>query len=372
MTKQPQLANNLKLYRKKTGYTRSKLAKLINYSEKSVEKWEMGKSVPPLFVICELSEILGVSLETLIYGEYNEIIYFLGINGDGNSTEFLLVDAVGNEVAKCKRGTANPLYIGMDSCTAVLKSGIDHVCAGIERHKISAFIGISGTNPENQTKISRIVSEFRFGYFEIGTDVDNAIEIALQGEDGIAVILGSGCIAITKYNGVKDRVGGWGYLIDSGGSTYSIARDALEEVFKSVDGRGEETLLHKIFTRKLGHAPESVVPLLYELGKPNIASYYSAVFEAAELGDHTAVSILKKNSLFIAELIEASVSKYSAAVPRVVICGTLALEKAVLEPLIKEAMNSNVSIEFEARELVFGATQLAKKRWMASNTEPLL
>ena len=367
MTKRLQFSYNLKLYRKKAKYTRSALARIINYSEKSVEKWETGKSLPPLPVICELSEILGISLETLIYGEYNEIIYFLGINADGNSTDFLLVDAEGNEVAECRRGTANPLYIGMDACAAVLKSGIDHVCAGIDRHKITAFLGISGTNPENLTKITQIISEFRFGYFENGTDVDNAIEVALCGEDGIAVILGSGCIAVTRYNGVKSRVGGWGHLIDSGGSSYSIARDALEEVFRSIDGRSEGTLLLETFTKKLGHPPEKVVPLLYELGKPNIASYASAVFEAAASGDCTALSVLRKNAHFVAELINTSVAKYPDHAPRVVICGELSEEREALTPLISETLDDGISLEFEQRKLVFGATQLAKKRWLSRN-----
>ena len=46
--------------------TQSELAELLNYSDKSVSKWERADAIPDAFVLKKLSEIFGVTIDYLL------------------------------------------------------------------------------------------------------------------------------------------------------------------------------------------------------------------------------------------------------------------------------------------------------------------
>ncbi len=54
-------AENMALFRKKSGLTQFELAEKINYSDKTVSKWERGEGLPDLYVLSQMAEILSVS-----------------------------------------------------------------------------------------------------------------------------------------------------------------------------------------------------------------------------------------------------------------------------------------------------------------------
>ena len=60
------IAKNLASYRKTAGLTQAELAEKINYSDKSVSKWESGNGVPDLYVMLQLAELYGVTVDELI------------------------------------------------------------------------------------------------------------------------------------------------------------------------------------------------------------------------------------------------------------------------------------------------------------------
>ena len=61
------LAKQLVKYRTNAGYTQSKLASMLNYSDKSVSKWERGEGMPDLTVLVKLAEIYHCSVNDLLY-----------------------------------------------------------------------------------------------------------------------------------------------------------------------------------------------------------------------------------------------------------------------------------------------------------------
>lgn len=63
------IAGNLVRYRKEAGLTQAELAEKINYSDKSVSKWESGNGIPDVYTLLQIAEIYGVSLQALIDGE---------------------------------------------------------------------------------------------------------------------------------------------------------------------------------------------------------------------------------------------------------------------------------------------------------------
>ena len=59
-------AANIISLRTKAGMTQAKLAELLNYSDKSVSKWERAEAVPDAYVLKHMSEIFGVSVDYLL------------------------------------------------------------------------------------------------------------------------------------------------------------------------------------------------------------------------------------------------------------------------------------------------------------------
>ena len=60
------IAKNLTSCRKAAGLTQAELAEKINYSDKSVSKWESGNGVPDIYTLMQLSELYGVTLDALV------------------------------------------------------------------------------------------------------------------------------------------------------------------------------------------------------------------------------------------------------------------------------------------------------------------
>lgn len=56
-------------YRKLSGLTQAELAAKLNYSDKSISKWERGDGTPDIFVLKDLADIYGVTVNDLISEE---------------------------------------------------------------------------------------------------------------------------------------------------------------------------------------------------------------------------------------------------------------------------------------------------------------
>ena len=64
------IANNISELRKIHGYTQFELAEKLNYSDKSISKWERGDSIPDIAVLKEIADLFGVSLDYLVESEH--------------------------------------------------------------------------------------------------------------------------------------------------------------------------------------------------------------------------------------------------------------------------------------------------------------
>lgn len=66
------LGKNITALRTKHGLTQTELAEKLNYTDKSVSKWEHGDSTPPIDVLKEIAELFGVTVDYLISEEPEE------------------------------------------------------------------------------------------------------------------------------------------------------------------------------------------------------------------------------------------------------------------------------------------------------------
>ena len=60
------VAKNITQYRKAHHDTQLDLATKLNYSDKSVSKWERGESLPDVYILSQIAELYGVSVSALI------------------------------------------------------------------------------------------------------------------------------------------------------------------------------------------------------------------------------------------------------------------------------------------------------------------
>lgn len=66
------IADNITYFRKRSGLTQTKLAEMINYSDKSVSKWERGDGIPDVTVLVKLAKIFDVTVNDLVSEERPE------------------------------------------------------------------------------------------------------------------------------------------------------------------------------------------------------------------------------------------------------------------------------------------------------------
>ena len=60
------ICENLAKYRKFNGYTQLMLAEKLNYSDKAVSKWENGECLPDVYVLKQIADLYGVTVNDLL------------------------------------------------------------------------------------------------------------------------------------------------------------------------------------------------------------------------------------------------------------------------------------------------------------------
>ncbi|MBQ8383478.1 MAG: helix-turn-helix transcriptional regulator [Clostridia bacterium] len=66
LTLRKTIAENLTYYRRAHGLTQAALAATLNYSDKSVSKWERGEGLPDVSVLVMLAEYYGITVNDLV------------------------------------------------------------------------------------------------------------------------------------------------------------------------------------------------------------------------------------------------------------------------------------------------------------------
>lgn len=66
------VADNLIYYRRRQGLTQAALAQTLNYSDKSVSKWERAEGMPDVTVLMAIAELYGITLNDLVKARSEE------------------------------------------------------------------------------------------------------------------------------------------------------------------------------------------------------------------------------------------------------------------------------------------------------------
>ncbi|NLJ80447.1 MAG: ATPase [Firmicutes bacterium] len=237
--------------------------------------------------------------------------YVLGLDGGGSKTVCFLADKKGMIVGRGEAGSA--LYYGNGTKKALgeIKKAFNQAAAGCPQGCIqTACFGLAGI--DSKTDYKRIYRILKAEEFAPGIVLENDAVIALVGgnarEQGVVLIAGTGAIAYgINKQGQRRRSSGWGHLIGDEGSGYNIAVSGVAAALRAYDGRGQDTLLVKLFKDVLAlETMEDIMERIYfSLSKEEIASLAYLVFEAVEKGDQAAREIIHKAGSELALSIKA-------------------------------------------------------------------
>jgi N-acetylglucosamine kinase-like BadF-type ATPase len=240
---------------------------------------------------------------------------FLGIDGGGTKTDFLLIDEKGHLLASHKGGSAYYLETGVDALQSMLATGIEATLqqAGVAASELTfAFIGLpahgedSGLLPRLNSIAAGVLPQSKF---RCGNDMVCGWAGALGGNDGINIVAGTGSIAYGEFASRQARSGGWGELFSDEGSAYWIAREALTLFSRMSDGREPRAPLYHLMRDRFGLKEDlDLCAVVYGpplMSRSRLASLAPLVAEAAREGDSSARGLFEQAALHLAAIVHA-------------------------------------------------------------------
>jgi N-acetylglucosamine kinase-like BadF-type ATPase len=237
---------------------------------------------------------------------FGAMAFYLGIDGGGTKTKFLLGDEQ-RVLAEANVGGSNILRSGVESVRAFVRAGCSEVCkaAGVHASAISCTVaGIAGSsNEEVRATLLAMLRETIPGEIVIVGDMVIAHQAALDGAPGVLVNSGTGSIAYGKNaKNEAARAGGWGFAISDEGSGHWIGRAAIAIAMRRYDSRQDDGFLQHLKTAIGADEIEDLARFANSTANPDFAKAFPAVLALAERGDATAREILKRAGAELAEL----------------------------------------------------------------------
>jgi N-acetylglucosamine kinase-like BadF-type ATPase len=226
---------------------------------------------------------------------------YLGVDGGGTKTRFLLVDANAQPLAEAELGTTYFPQVGLDGAASVLEHGIAQLLsqAGLDADAIGmAFFGLPayGENAHVAQQLDALpLAILGHTRYRCGNDMLCGWAGSLGCADGINLIAGTGSMGYGQRGALGARAGGWGDLFGDEGSAHWIAVQGLNAFSRMSDGRLPKGPLHTIVRRTLAlHADLELCAHVYgdNLGsRTQIAGMAGMVMDAAQAGDTHAQRI---------------------------------------------------------------------------------
>ncbi|MGG4440083.1 N-acetylglucosamine kinase [Brevibacillus fortis] len=294
--------------------------------------------------------------------------WFIGIDGGGSKTKAAICNEAGQVQAIVAGESSNPLSRSWGDVEATLRQLIDavRIKAGAKEEEVAGlFIGLGGADrPQIKERLQHAFADEWGERLLIDNDVIAALYAGTWGQPGIVLLAGTGSIACAfSKEGARHRVGGWGYLIGDEGSGFDLGKKAAIAVMREYDGRGESTVLTRLFMDYYGvERPDELISLIYEGSNPRmeLAKTSQLVEQAAALGDPVANALIMQAVEDLLELADACLKKVQKPVPVVLAGGLLTASTILREQLVARASFQTVipTVPPVVGALVAAVTQL--------------
>jgi N-acetylglucosamine kinase-like BadF-type ATPase len=240
---------------------------------------------------------------------------FLGVDGGGTKTAFLLLSPEGTVLARHEGGSSYHPEVGIEGVREVLRDGVREVLAEADLQPAAirhAFFGLPalGEDPATDPILAGAPgAALAGGQYSCGNDMVGGWAGALACEDGIVVTAGTGSIAYGEYRGRSARAGGWGEVFSDEGSAHWIGREGLGLFSKMSDGRAPAgPLLELVRARFQLTRDIDLCGLINTPGgaaRSAVAQLSQIVAAAAQAGDEAAKAIFTRAGAELARLADA-------------------------------------------------------------------
>lgn len=235
------------------------------------------------------------------------------------------------------------------------------------RNTACVIAGVSGARIEkDRIKLAKKISaSLRFKNISIYPDTAIAFAVVFSHFDKNCGILLAGTGSVFYYinsKGMVERSGGWGRHIGDEGSGYWIAKEALNRLTLSFDGRGRKTKLEYVLNRKYGINKENLIKHIYHKNF-EISKITKHVFDCAESGDKVSIEIIRDAAGKLGDHF-IPLRKVKAAVA---LSGSLFTEEKLLEKYLREIVKKRFpDIKFikPKRKPVWGAVEIGKQLYI--------
>jgi N-acetylglucosamine kinase-like BadF-type ATPase len=248
---------------------------------------------------------------------------YLGIDGGGSKTSFLLVDEYYNEICHIQTGPSNHLSVGDDAARAAIAEGISSLT---ERPDI-VCAGFAGAGRPESVSFYREVLQSLIPGAQIIIESDAFISSigAIGIDPGVLLIAGTGSIVIGRdKNRGMFRVGGWGPNFGDEGSGFWIGREAVRAALRAIDLQSLSE-----FTRRIAAALElkSIQEVVGawaggRIGVPDIAGLFPEV--VAMYPEEPARQILTDAAFHLHSLVQIGVKRVGVEDCRKSLSGSVA------------------------------------------------
>ncbi|WP_343246811.1 N-acetylglucosamine kinase [Diplocloster hominis] len=170
--------------------------------------------------------------------------YYIGIDGGGTKTDFILCNESGEILARKRYGSASHKQIGISGVVELLRRGIHDLLeeAGLkERAQYYGCFGMPlfGEFPEYDRQIENdIKQELASCHIRVVNDAQAGWAGSLGMQPGINVVAGTGSIGFgVNDEGKTAKAGGWSEFFSDEGSCNWIGRRTIEYFAKEADER---------------------------------------------------------------------------------------------------------------------------------------
>lgn len=310
-------------------------------------------------------------------------MYYLGIDGGGTYSRLLGISDDGENLGGFTGGSTNLSSNSYDSVKDTIDALIINFLdkTGLKLNECAAFcIGSAGIDlPVDVSKMESLLREIGIKCpVVVVNDAELILAAGTGGGPGIAVISGTGSVGYAKdMDGNLLRCGGWGNMIDDGGSGYYIGIQAVRAALMSYDGRSPETML----TREIKEhfkikSIDEVLKFIYteDFNKKRIAEIALIVSKCADLNDIAAKDIEMRASYELFNLVDALAKRSGMHETKIVLSGSVLLLNSRIQEkftaLVKEKYGGmNITPITEKPEM--GAIYLAKRVVLGNDGEKL-
>jgi N-acetylglucosamine kinase-like BadF-type ATPase len=241
---------------------------------------------------------------------------FLGVDGGGSKTAFLLINEAGQVLARHVEGSAYHPEVGIDGVRSMFANGCSATVAlaGLRLSDVDfAFFGIPayGEDSRLQSTLEDLPSDaLPLARYRCGNDMVCAWSGSLAGDDGLNVVAGTGSIVYGEYQGKRVRAGGWGELFSDEGSAHWIAREGLGLFSRMSDGRSPRGKLYEQFRAHFNLEDDlDICAAIYgadAMQRSQFSQLAKLVTSAALAGDELARQVLVRGAGELAEMLEAA------------------------------------------------------------------